>query len=257
MMVLSECLKPDTPVYLTRDRDFKKGFFYKDETPELFIKNFNHAEFIGEELCGIHDIRCTHYFVVACGFRDLKRNARVKDLSFDYRYQIASYDFRKPGKTYKTLDNYIDSKRECFKYMLERANNREQLRIDILKMLAIDLYMGQTDRVACNTMFEEDSDNNIRLAPLYDFEYSLKDQYLDPTMLYYSDLISFRTIDELKDFIRKHPELGDMLSEYLKDDLCECTDRAYRQRGLKVPDSKWQFYEEFDANRKQMIKRII
>ena len=36
MMDISECLRPDSRVYITRDRDCKKGFFYKDENPELF-----------------------------------------------------------------------------------------------------------------------------------------------------------------------------------------------------------------------------
>ena len=44
MISVNECLRADTNVYLTRDRSLKKGLFYKDETPELFISfGFNNA----------------------------------------------------------------------------------------------------------------------------------------------------------------------------------------------------------------------
>ena len=104
---MNECLRTDTNVYLTRDRNSKKGLFYKDENPELFIKDFNHAEFIGEELCNISNINCVHYFLVGCGHYNLKRFSKVGDIKHKYKYKIASYDFRESDKSYKFIKDIM------------------------------------------------------------------------------------------------------------------------------------------------------
>lgn len=260
MMDISECLRPDSRVYITRDRDCKKGFLYKDENPELFIKDFNHAEFIGEELCDVQNIRCVHYFLVGCGLMHLKRFSKVGEIKEHYKYKIASIDFRKDDMQYKTIGDYVvwvdpDKIGSMLKYA-PTAKNKEDLRSDLLKMVALDIYMGQTDRLDHNFMFEEDKSGNIRLAPLYDFEYSLKSSYLDRGRIYESDLVTFNNMNELKSFMRKYPEFRDMLLSYLDVDLCSCISRAYNQRQLKVPSDKWQFYEEFQDERCELIKKI-
>ena len=261
MMDIYECLRPDTMIYLTRDRSTKKGLFYKDEKPELFVKDFNHAEFIGEELCNIRNLRCAHYFVVGCDTYDLKRTIRCGDIDRYFKYGIASYDFKDPKKKYKLLADYKLSGNDKFHTMLSKTDsdrNREELYYDMLELLALDIYMGQTDRTDRNIAFELDKDNNTSLSPLYDFEYSVNPSLIGKrTIQGFSDLIFLNDLKIIKDFIRKHPEFGDILKEYLDIDLCDVIYRAYAKRGLGIPDSKWQYYEEFEDDRQKVIKKII
>lgn len=260
MFSVNECLRKDTNVYLTRDRNLKKGLFYKDETPELFIKDFNHAEFIGEELCHIKNIRCVHYFLVGCGSYNLKRYSKVGDNKHDYSYKIASVDFRKSDKKYKYITDFSRlTSNYKFGELLDFApndKNKEELCDDLLKMVALDIYMGQTDRVFSNFMIEEDKDKNLRLAPLFDFEYSLNPCNISKSILYESDIVTFNNIDDMKNFIEMYPSFRDLLLSYLDVDLCECASSAYHNRKLSFPENKKMFYKAFDYDRKELIKKI-
>ena len=260
MMDISECLTEDTSVYLTRDRYMKKGFFYKDETPELFIKDFNHAEFVGEDICSIKRLRCAHYFIVGCGMYDLKKVRRYGDITHSYRYGIASYDFRDPSKDYVSLADYKIKSRDRFHSMLDKTvsrKNREELCHDMLEMLALDIFMGQDDRTENNVIFEIDKDHNIRLAPYFDFEYSLNPSLIGNRIQGQTKLLDLNDYKKIRDFIKSYPEFADILKSYLDIDLCDSISRAYRQRDLKLPNEKWQFYEEFEDNRQKVIKKII
>ncbi len=260
MMSVNECLRSDTKVYLTRDRNYKKGFFYKDENPSLFIKNFNHAEFIGEELCHISNINCVHYFLVGCGNYNLKRYSVVGDIKHHYNYRIASVDFRKPNKKYKYITDFARlTGKYKFEELLEFApseENKEDLCDDLLKMVALDIYMGQTDRVFSNFMIEEDENKNLRLAPLFDFEYSLNPSNISKSNIYESDIMTFNNIEEVKDFIEIYPRFRDLLLSYMDIDLCECATHAYNDRKLNFPENKKMYYKAFDYDRKELIKKI-
>ncbi len=264
MMDLSECLTNNTSIYLTRDRSMKKGLLYRDETPELFIKDFNHAEFIGEELCTIKNLRCAHYFLVGIGMCNLKRSAKHGEIQRSrdhYKYKIASYDFRDSTKKYKHLADYKFPDGDRFHQLLDRtpnAENREELCSDLLNMLALDIYMGQDDRTVNNILLELDHEENIRLAPLYDFEYSLKSNYVGKNTIHgCSDLINLNDYEFIKEFMEEYPEFRDKLASYLDINLCKVISNAYNKNGLVVPSDRWHFYQEFDEDRKEVIKKII
>ena len=260
-MLINECLKPETEVYLTRDREYKKGLFYKDEERELFIKDFNHAELIGEELCSVRKLKCAHYFVVGCGMEKLKRTAKYGTIREHYKYKIASFDFKDKDKTYKLIKDYKNINYYdvigCMLDNTESRKNRDELYFDLMNLIALDIYMGQTDRTAYNYMFEEDQDKNIRLAPLFDFEYSLDDRFLDQDCVHDSSIVFFEDYIDAKNFIRDYPELGDILKSYLDEDLCGTTTRAFAKRNLKVPEYLYPQLEKFREERCQTIKKII
>ena len=260
-MLINECLKPETEVYLTRDRDYKKSLFYKDEERELFIKDFNMAEFVGEELCGIKKLKCAHYFVVGCGMEKLKRTAKYGSIKEHYKYKIASYDFKDKDKTYKLIKDYKNINYHdvigCMLDNTESRKNREELYLDLMNLIALDIYMGQTDRTAYNYMFEEDKDKNIRLAPLFDFEFSLNSGYLDQDYVFDSSLVFFKDFEDAKNFVRDYPEFGDILKTYLNDNLCDNATRAFNKRGLRLPEYVYPYLEKFQDERCQTIKKII
>lgn len=261
MMDLSECLTEDSEILLISTNRKRRKKEDKNQT-KIFWKDFNHAEFIGEELCAIHNIRCAHYFIVGLGGFDLKKISYYGDINpTEYEFKIAANDFKRQGRIYQYLQQYkMDKHLNKFEKMLEKAkdeNNREKLCKEMLQLLALDIYMGQVDRYNENIMFEINKDDSIRLAPLYDFECSLKQNYLGQDTIYESELYSFPNIDECKQFIEKYPLFRDILSSYLNIDLRDVIQRAYNRRGLIIPDSKWMFYDDFDGERKRILEKII
>ena len=261
MLYINECLNADTPIKLVCDRE-KKPLFGKAE-PKIYFKNFNHAEFIGEELANIRNIRCTHYFIA--GLTRFKINKTLKRGEID-KYNptigIGSYDFTEKDKKYKRIDDYPKKATTGFESMLRNAKteeNKRQLCRDLLELIALDIYMGQVDRSEVNFMFEEDKEGNIRLAPLYDFEYSLNKTLLRMANsdIYSSDLYSFDTIDDCREFIRKYPMFRDILASYLNVNLVDVISRSYSRRGLTMPSNRWNFYMDFEQERKKTIKKII
>ena len=259
MLYINECINYDTPVKLVCDKE-KKPLFGKAE-PKIYFKNFNHAEFIGEELCSIRNIRCAHYFIA--GLTKFKINKTLKCGEID-KYSpsigVGSTDFMERDKQYKYLKDYEVRGTDMFESMLNNARdeeNKRQLCRDMLEMLALDIYMGQSDRSEVNIMFEEDKAGNIRLAPLYDFEHSLNSTCVDKNNLYANSLYSFKTIDDCKEFIRKYPMFRDILASYLDIDLVDVISRCYSRRGLTIPSDRWKFYIDFEKERKETIGKIL
>ena len=259
MLYINECLTSDTPVKLVNANN-KRSLFEKKE-PKTYFKKFNHAEFIGEELCGIKNIRCAHYFIA--GLTQFKINKTLSASKTEKYYPvigIGSQDFKESNKTYKSIRDYEVRANNGFESMLENARdeeNKRQLCRDMLEMLALDIYMGQADRSEVNIMFEEDENGNIRLAPLYDFEHSLNSTCMNSNYLHSSALYSFKNIDGCREFIRKYPMFRDILSSYLDVNLAEVISRSYNSRGLVVPSDKWGFYLDFDKKQKEKIKSIV
>ena len=250
MMDLSECLTEDSEIYLISDKKKKKNRRDESHPTKIYCKKFNHAEFIGEELCAIHNIRCSHYFLVGIGEFDLRRTSFYGDINpSEYDIQIASNDFKRPNRNYKYLKQYVPEKHtDKFVTMLQNTRteeNEHKLCLEMLNLIALDIYMGQVDRYNENIMFEEDNNQVLRLAPLYDFERSLKQNYLGKKTIYESELYSFPNIEECKKFIKRYPIFRDILATYLDINLKEIIERAYYRRGLQIPESKWVFYEEF------------
>ena len=56
MINVYECLTDDAKIHLTKDYNYRRSFF-KRKDDELYIKEFNHAEFIDEQLCLIKNIK--------------------------------------------------------------------------------------------------------------------------------------------------------------------------------------------------------
>lgn len=259
MLYINECLTSDTPVKLVNG-DNKKGLFEKKE-PQVYFKRFNHAEFIGEELANIRNIRCTHYFVA--GLTRFKINKTLSNSKTD-KYNpiigIGSFDFKEKDKTYKFISQYEELADNGFESMLKHARdeeNKRQLCKDMLEMLALDIFMGQADRSEVNIMFEEDKEGNIRVAPLYDFEHSLNSLYTDWQKLHYSSLYAFKDIEECREFIKKYPMFRDILGSYLNVNLTDVISRSYSKRGLVIPSDKWKYYIDFENKQKERIKSIV
>lgn len=263
MMSLDECLTKDTCIFLIRDECFRPTFspFHKPLERRIFRKNFNHAELIGEELCRIRNLQCSHFFLVGEGIYDYHRFVRYGDLDRKYyRFRLGSYDFRNLKdfeyfKICKGLRNH-----SYFYEIMEMApteKNRLELLNEILDLFSLDTYMGQIDRYEENLIFQRNKKTKeIHVAPIFDFQYSLKRCYLDPNFLYGNILYRFQTMDDYREFMKQHPEFAEKLKAYLDIDLVDVAQDAYRKKGLIIPNDKIRFYREFDEKQKELIRTI-
>ena len=264
MVHLDECLTNQTPIYVTTKVIPKKSLIRRTERPrKVFMKKFNPAEFIGEELCRIRDIRCSHYFIAGINYYTLKDPIWYEDaVKRCSDFQIASKTNHRKGYQYHSVSHYgfAAYDHNLFEKMLDQTpdeENRKQLCKELLELMALDIYMGQTDRYAFNYEFEEDAEHHIHLAPVYDFEHSVNPQFLNKGDICFGDLYSFRTIEDCKEFIRKYPMFRDILSSYLDVDLEYVVRDAFGRRRMKMPENKYPIYREFDQERKELIKSIV
>ncbi len=262
MMDITECIQDNTSLYIVGDDTHKRRRFFKKKEPKIYRKHFNHAEFIGEELCGIRNLRCVHYFLIGEGSFHLNSYMNYGDIQDKcYAIKLGSYDFKNPDSEYFYIRDYSKSSNVNYLDVLlsytSSDKNYCELLDEVEEMFALDTYMGQMDRFSTNILFELDSKDEIHLSPLFDFEYSLKSSYLDSHCIYGNTLFHFRTLDDYYEFLNAHPEFYDKLKSYLDVNLDDVVRRCYQVRGLVVPKDKYYYYQEFDENQKKLIKKIL
>lgn len=265
MISINECLRDDTGIYLIRDEPWKscrKHFFSRSDEPRIFVKNFNHAEFIGETLCNMKNIKCVHYFVAGVGLKKENRIVNYSDIKGKgYDIKIASSDFKDSEHTYFSINCRTNLEPfnglELVLGLCPSEDNKNELTEEIIKMFALDVFMGQQDRYFNNMIFSSDVMGNIHLANLYDFEISLKSTYIDSDFIYKNDLHTFKDIDSFKDFMHKYPRLREELESYLDIDLVDTAIFSYDLRNLNFPEHIAKYLKDFEDDRKILIKQII
>ena len=262
MIYLGDCLTKDTPIFLTSGKEPMFKLCHK-KSEKLYIKDFNPAEFVGEELCILKKIRCPHYFMVGVGARNYRSYFPYQSAKkMCCGLGIASKSFHRPGYKYKSVTDYGLSQydEDIFEKMLEQANgeeNRKQLCEEMLQLLALDIYMGQTDRFAFNYEFEEDKEHHVHLAPIFDFQYSLSPLFIKEDAICYGDLQPFQDFEECREFLKKYPKFGEYLKSYLGEDLASIVKSSYAKRRMIVPEKEISVCREFEKSQKEKIKRIV
>ena len=85
---------------------------------------------------------------------------------------------------------------------------------------------------------------------------SLKNSYLDPKYVYKNDLISFKSVSDLKKFISMYPNFKDELESYLDINLVR--NAKYNKSHIeKFNLDILNYLDEFQTDRKKLIKEII
>jgi len=262
MIYLRESITNETPVYVSREKKPIIKLFHKKDN-SLYMKDFNPAEFVGEELCIERNIRSAHYFLAGRGIYNCQSFIPYADADkMVFGVGIASRSFYEPGYQYKSVFDYglEQYDKDIFDRMLlqtKKEENRQKLCDDMLQLMALDIYMGQTDRFANNYLFEVDKKQNIRLAPIYDFQHSLNSSSLGNDALSFGDLQPFHTYEECREFVRKYPQFGEYLESYLGNDLASTIRCAFAKRRMNVSDRAISYYKKFEEEQKAKIKRIV
>ena len=75
--------------------------------------------------------------------------------------------------------------------------------------------------------------------------------------VYKNDLISFKSVSDLKKIISMYPNFKDELESYLDINLVRNAKYAYELRNLNLPRDILNYLDEFQTDRKKLIKEII
>ena len=268
-MIYSECVTNRTPfLEITypeierQNRTSPFNFFHLNRrNPErkIFIKSFNEQEFVGEEVCRLRGIRSAHYFLVGINpntiLKYTRRNYYGDVRNDNFKYMIGSYDFRDYNKEYFDLSSIDlgDNALDTILNMCPNEENRDEVLNEILELMALDIFMGQEDRCSKNVMIEKDKNGIIHLAPIYDFQYALK----NPSLYYENDIMSLRDNRDYHRFMDEYSHFRDLLDFYSDEDLYTITQSALDKHSMRIPDGHKKYLKQYSKNRRQLIKNIL
>lgn len=226
--------------------------------PEIFHKEFDITEFIGEELAGIRGVKSAHYIPICFG--EYKKCLASAKYRFDRgNIRVGSPSFKKEGvkyipsssMTYKVGGN-------GFELLLDACpslENKTQLADEHFEMEALDIFMGQTDRRS-NIYYEVYPNGEVHLAPMFDYENSMF-ELLKDQVSYQSDFNYYGSIDDYRRMVDRYPQFGDMLSSYV--DVC-LTDRIKsmaQKRQFDLSSFDLEPYRRFDEATHKKLELIL
>ena len=149
-----------------------------------------------------------------------------------------------------SLDNILELKKIC-----KSNENYIQLTEQIFKMIAIDIYMNQSNRSKNNFLFQKKR-KQLYLSPLYDYEkaFIVSNERIDN--LKYKACIFGVNIED-KSEINQYPEIKYLLDLLLSLDINQIFDEISENHKLYIPVSEREEYKENVEKRKTLIKKCI
>ena len=148
------------------------------------------------------------------------------------------------------LNNLINLKHYC------KSNEMyKKLLLQLLKMIALDIYMNQQDRTKNNFLFEKEK-NGIILAPLYDYEKSLTITSSTTDSPQYSSCIFGIDMSNYNELV-KYPELQNLLQIITTLDINDILDIISNKYKIKIPILQRKKYTEITEKRKKLIRKYL
>lgn len=245
----------ETPIIYT-SKFGDEAYEYSDGSGRLvFSKYFAGNELVGEQLAKLRNLRTVEYFLTMENETFGKTFYGELESKNSGKLKISSYDFRKQDCNYlrcTRLGIYEDG----FLYLLELCpskKNRIELTNELLELFALDTYMGQDDRFYYNMLFEIDCNNNIHLAPIFDYEVS----FMNNSAIYLNTLKSFPDVDSYRRFLEKFPQMAEMLKFYLDVNLSDEIKNILEAKKLDYSNVNFKFYEDYASERCKIISKIL
>ena len=226
--------------------------------PQIYHKEFDITEFIGEKLASIRGVKSVHYFPICFG--NYRRSLLDSKVSNDRdNIRVGSYNFKLKGIKYVSslyVHSYYSSQGlEHFANSCPTELNRLNLINEHLEMEALDTYMGQKDRRA-NIYYEYHLNGEIHLAPLFDYENSMF-ELLKDEVYYSNDFHEYKCIDDYKRKIDIYPQFGEYLSSYMDVDLVRQIEAMALERGFDLTNFDLEPYKRFDESTHKKLELIL
>lgn len=192
-------------------------------------------EFIGQYLAEYFSLETAKYFLV----------------EYNGNIQVASQYFKMPE--YKYFDTLKLGEKINLQDLL--TPKYSDVRNDLLKLFAIDIYMRQCDRTSQNLLFKQDKEGVVSLAPAFDYSNSF---YYSKYKKYETEIISFDLLsDEFQQFLANNQKLREYLINLDNLDIEKVLKYLEHKFAIDILKEYRDYYLKQDEISKKLIKRII
>lgn len=206
------------------------------------------VELIGAYLSSILGLESASYSLALYGDKPFVVSKVFFEEGFHY-FMAGDFDgamelFGKPVENIKT----------SFYCFVERLHLLPKQVLDkMLKLIAIDLKMGQVDRNEENIIFKRNKvTGELDLAPAFDFT----NAYVSSS--YYKNPFLFLRLNHksLADFIREFPKIREYIDALQSVSMDVMMDGILEKSGVAFEKAEIAFYQSFDKGRSRMLKKF-
>lgn len=209
------------------------------------------TELIGAYLSRIVDLECAPYEIGIYNGMPLVLSKLFFENGFRYFY-ASDYDFCMllQGEVHLGLFAYF----YCFKDKLSFFD--ASVRSRLLKLIAVDLKIGQLDRHHENIMFKQSLDGSQTfLAPVYDFTNAYSSHV--PFRYYKSPFLFLRMNERsLGNFIDKYPEVMQYIGALRDISMETILSDIERERNVKFESYERNYRIKLDQEYSRTLKKI-
>ena len=216
-------------------------YFYKSDGYDFHFIN----ELLGEVVSNYFELDTTHYKVAKLSVAGKKEEYGLVSKNFcdnKYTYKRCwdySFEPRRDLSILKKIRNICHSKEE-YQLLLD----------DFKKFFIRDLYTSQLDRSGNNFLFKI-TPEGIRLAPLYDYEWSFKDieRHFYRNQIAEINLSNIETQSILKNDIK----FQELLHSIILANMSSFIDEVEDNHKILIPKDYKERYKERDTKIKKLI----
>lgn len=208
------------------------------------------TELIGAYLSRVIDLECAQYDIGFYNGMPLVLSKIFFEEDFRY-FGASNYAFcmKSQGNVNTGIFTYF----YCFKDRLSFFD--PSIRNELLKLIAVDLKMGQLDRNCDNIMFKQDLHGQTSLAPVYDFTNSYSSHV--PFQYYRNPFLLLRVNEQsLKSFIRKYPDVMQYIDAMRDISMEQILSEIEQDRNVKFESHEANYRIKLDKQYSRVLKKI-
>lgn len=225
----------------------------------IYIKPISLSELIGEQLATSINLRTVNYHLIE---------------TYHEKIELCSYNFKKSGYEYrrpkdpilkkKTDKRYIDYCNNI-SYFLDMCNskeNKEEFLNKLFKLIALDTYSRQTDRVNCNILFEISSNGYLDFAPIFDYADSFDsipqekvEEYIN-SFYYYNPICSIN-LYEYQYIMDDYPILRQELENIRKIDMKRLLEELSNNHKIILANKEIDNYMNQEELSQKLLEKIL
>ena len=225
--------------------------WYSKDNKLYFFKNFY----------DVHEQDCTYRFINELIGVKLAEYLKLDSIKYniakaDKEYGLASLNFHNRDNNYYfvrdlylPLNSFNMKNLDRIRTRCRDNNNHQELVKEILKAVAIDIYMNQKDRTYSNIQFRKDK-NGLHYAPAYDFEES----FINPReTTYESGLLRIDT--NSRRAYENYPLLKIYLERLFDVRITDTLEEIEDDYSINIPNKAKNYYRRFINERERVIMK--
>lgn len=226
--------------------------WYKVNGEWYYLKSNNYnaiKELLGEVISEYYGLDTIKYNI-----------AKVYEDNEKEKYGIVSKNFCEPGYTYKSSSELGFSIRysrnfDIYNRIKSICKNEEEYKTllkEVKKLFIRDFYTQERDRYSNNLLFKE-TENGIRLGPLFDYECSF---FSTSPASVYANSIGYLDInnEETKKVLKSDDDFQELLDKMLSSNMSAFVKKVEDRHEIIVEDRDKDFFDKCDKNIKRLVK---